>query len=148
MHDIKHILQSIHGDEIKMSKLQCMMERLIKDSDNPSKYEIDLHILEHGYHFDEHMYKKAMMGKDPKWTPETVNSLLSSHGITFTGEYEGVTIYDKAYVMNTLYKKFYPLIADSSATAKFTEKYIKCDYPIVGGKAFAEWKLRQELEMN
>lgn len=140
MYDIKKLMNAIKdGDELKMNKLSHLIEELITDSDNPDKYEMDIYLLENGYHFNENMYKRAMEGKECKWTPETANSLLASHGISFTGEFEAVTMYDKAYVMNTLYKMYYPLIADSASASKFTEKFIKCDYPITGGRAFAEW---------
>jgi hypothetical protein len=149
MHDIKKLMSMVSGDEMKMNKLSHLIKNLIENSDRPDKYEMDIYLLENGYHFNEDMYKKATEGMECKWTPETVVSLLSSHGITFSGEYECVTMYDKAYVMNTIYKMYYPLIADSSAAAKFTEKFIKCKYPVTGGRAFAEWShkcwLKSEL---
>lgn len=136
-----------HGDDVKLNKLSNLIEELIDKAGDIDKYEMDFHLLEHGYHFDEIMYKRAMGEKNSaKWTPETACSLLDSHGITFTNEYSSVTKFDKAYVMNTLYKTYYPLIADSSTTAKFTEKYIKCPYPIIGGRAFAEWMTKCKLK--
>lgn len=153
MHDIKKLMTMIkdHGDEATLNKLSNLVSELISESGNLDKYEMDFHILEHGYHFDEVMYKRAMSEKDAaKWSPETACSLLDSHGVTFTNEYSGVTKYDKAYVMNTLYKSYYPLITDSSTTAKFAEKYIKCPYPVPGGRAFIEWmtKCKFKSEMD
>lgn len=148
LHDIKGIITKIKetDDPIVLSKLSCLVEKLIEESDDPMKYEMDLYILENGYHFNEETFNKAMEGKDIKWSPETSNSMMNSHGISFTGEFEHVTIYDKAYVMNMMYRKFYPLISDPSTAAKFAEKYIKHSYPIPGGKAFAEWMLKCKLE--
>lgn len=146
MHDIKSIMAKIKesGDEVMLDKLSDLFNDLIDHSDDPTKYSMDLHILEHGYHFNEALYVKAMEGKDPKWTPETVESLISSHGIKLD-DYKCLTKYDLAYVMNSLYKMYYPLIADSGTAAKFTEKYIKCHYPIKGGRAFAEWMTKCKL---
>lgn len=148
MHDIKGILTKMkeQSDPVILNKLACLMEKLIEESEDPIKYEMDLYILEHGYHFNEKTFNMAMEGKEVKWSPETACSVLDNYGISFSREFEHVTMYDKAYVMNMLYKKFYPLISDPSTTAKFTEKYIKCDYPVTGGKAFAEWMLKCKLE--
>lgn len=147
MHDIKKIMSNIreHGDEMTFDKLSCMFEDLIAHSSNPDKYVMDLHILQHGYHFDECMYNKAIEHMDPKWTVDTAVSVMSSHGIKFDGEWDEVTCYDKAFVMNMMYRSFYPLISDSSTASKFTEKYIKCPYPIKGGRAFAEWMIKCTL---
>jgi hypothetical protein len=148
MYDIKNIMLGMkdHADSSKMNKLSCLFKELIEESKDPSKYEIDLYILENGYHFNEEMFNKAMEGKDVKWSPDTCNSMMNSHGISFSGELSDVTMYDKAYVMNALYRKYYPLISDPSTAAKFAEKFIKCDYPIPGGRAFAEWMLKCKLE--
>lgn len=148
MYDIKSIMLGMkdQNDMAKINKLSCMFEKLIEESGDPMKYEMDLYILANGYHFNEEMFNKAMEGKDIKWSPDVVNSMMNSHGITFSGELSEVTLYDKTYVMNMLYRKFYPLISDPSTAAKFAEKYIKCDYPIPGGKAFAEWMLKCKLE--
>lgn len=148
MYDIKSIITKIkdHDDHVAINKLSCMIEKLIEESDDPMKYEVDLYVLTNGYHFNEETFNKAMEGKEIKWSPDTASSIMSSHNILFTGEYECVNMYDKAYVMNMLYRKFYPLISDSSTAAKFSEKYIKCEYPITGGRAFAEWMLKCKLE--
>lgn len=148
MHDIKKILGKIgDGDSVMKNKLAELMECLIADSKDPRKYEHKLYVLENGYHFNKEKLDKAMISKEMKWSVDTACSIMTSHGISFSGEYECVTPYDKCYVMNMMYCKYYPLISDSASAAKFSEKYIKDpEYPIKGGKAYAEWMLKCELE--
>lgn len=147
MYDIKKIISKLQVDqnEAANTTLADMIESLIHESSDPSKYENDLYILCNGYHFNEGMYKKASEYMDMKWTPDMVSSVMNSYGISFKDEYKDVTIYDVAYVMNMLYKMYYPLISDSSSAAKYAEKFIKCKYPIAGGRAFAEWMLKCKL---
>lgn len=149
MHKVKDILKKVSEsrDPVKMRKLECMIEDLIKESDCPEKYEHELYILANGYHFNQEMMNKALESIGSKWCVEEVCSIMKSLGIVFMGEYSEVTDYDKCYVMNMLHSDFYPLISDSSTMAKFSEKYIKDeDYPVKGGKPFAEWCYKKKLK--
>lgn len=148
MCNIKDLVVSIieSKDMIKAHELSELIECLIESSDHPEKYEEKLYILTHGYHFDEEKMNKALKCIGKKWNTEEVCSIMKSLGIIFTGDYSDVTIYDKCYAMNMLHSDYYPMISDSSTMAKFAEKYIKDeDYPIKGGKPYAEWCLRMKL---
>lgn len=150
MHNkIKNIIWKI-GSENDQKKIDCLAEmicELIKESECPEKYMDKLYILCHGYHFNEEKLMES--GVKMKWTVEESIRLFESQGIYFRDEYSGVTEYDKCYVINMLYSDYYPLISDSSTAVKFAEKYIKDeDYPIKGGKAFAEWSFRHKHEMK
>lgn len=148
MHNkIKNILWKMSTD-MDQNKMECLSEmicELIKESECPEKYMKKIYILTNGYHFDEQKLMES--GIKMKWSVEEVSRLFDAQGIYFRDEYAGVTDYDKCYVMNMMYSDYYPLISDSSTAAKFTEKYIKDeDYPIKGGKAFAEWCLKKDHE--
>lgn len=149
MHKIKDIVKKVgeSHDPIKIKKLGCLVEELILESDCPDKYEHELYILANGYHFNHEKMDEALEKIGAKWCVEEVCSIMKSLGITFVGEYSEVTDFDKCYVMNMLHSDFYPLISDSSTMAKFSEKYIKDeDYPIKGGKPFAEWSHKKKLK--
>lgn len=136
------IIMRAYDDKLTRDELSSMIEKLLRDSPSPEKYEMKLYTLENGYHFNEEYFNKSMSGTDIKWSPDVAESIVLSSGVKFS---DCVTKWDIAYVMNMLYKMYYPLISDSSTAAKFTEKYINSNYPIPFGRAFAEKGLECKL---
>lgn len=100
-------------DYEKMAKLFGESLEKMKEY-NPQAYEEmeeAIYCMVHGYHFNEHNYRKALDGminedgtRGAHWTLDETNQVLRKFGIRMTDDYNE---YDFCYAMNMMYSDHY-----------------------------------------
>lgn len=131
----KDLLSAIGNDEHKIGLLAEIIDELLEECEEPGKYKNSFHLLIHGPHHTEDTLKES--GMTIKYNYPEIQRCMMSLGITFN---ECLTKEDIVYVVNSLYKSYYPLIPDLTHAIKFAEKYFLEDYPVKNGRAYMEWR--------
>ena len=131
----KELLTSIGNDEHKINLLSEIIDELLEDCEEPEKYKSSFHLLLHGPHHTAETLKET--GMSIKYSYPEIQRVMMSTGVTFS---DALTPEDIVYVVNSLYKTYYPLIPDLTHAIKFSEKYFLEDYPVKNGRAYMEWK--------
>lgn len=131
----KEILKKIEGDEEKICLFSEIIDEILEDCEDLSKYEDSFHVLIHGPHHTQETLEKS--GIPLKYNYQEIQRVMLSSGISFD---DCITPEDIVFIVNSLYKTYYPLIPDLSHAVKFADRYINEDYPVKNGRAYTEWK--------
>ena len=129
------------GNEQSMHQLTKLLAKCITKAGKDAEFLcMDLHIIEKGFHFDEHYLEHALyeIGSKKLNCDEVMNK-FSQYNISFPKE---VTKHDVSYVLHMFLSDYGNLNIQENVLLKLVYNYIiDPDYPILNGKAFAEWKL-------
>lgn len=146
----QRIIKSIYNiintnSEYKMHELVKLMADCITESSEERECLLmDLHIIECGYHFNEHYLDKALdlIGGKKMNCDEIVNKFKAS-GITLPEE---VTKEDVSYAYHMFLSDYGKVSVSDSTMLRLVQAYIiDEDYPVKNGKVFAEWKFKYKL---
>lgn len=135
----------MNGSQKSMHDLAKLLVKCIEHSDKNKQFLcMDLHIIQHGYHFNDDYLQEALSQiGGQRFKKEEVSAKFQAYGLNFD---KSVTPCDMSYVIHMFICDYAKINLPESMLYKLAHGYIMDeDYPVVGGKAFAEWRHKQWL---
>lgn len=144
--NIEKLIEKIadRGKPEDMSKLADVLKYAIEHSEKKKEYELKLHIILNGYHFDACTLEYALCKiGGAKITCDEVERKLNLYRIDVP---EDITTEDICYALNMFYSDYSELNLSDEKAIVWSVLYCSDeDYPVKNGKCFAEWSFKESF---